>query len=134
MNSHYLVFISYPMSLNTKPTQKYAHMSTSDTVLSCSQKQEISWMKLIMALSITAHVPHIRTCTRRTASQEVTLILQKHTQMQPNTSTHAQADALTGMHTHIQAQYSLMFALRGQEITCVCRLLGNRKTHQVHTR
>lgn len=30
----------------------------SDTVLSRSQEQEISWKKLIMAQSVTAHVPH----------------------------------------------------------------------------
>lgn len=109
------------------------HMHRSDTVLSCSQEQEISWMKLIMAQTVTAHVPHIR--TRYACSQEVTLILQKHTQSHPDTSKHAQADTQKKTHTgtYIHTQNSQMFALQGQQITCVCRHSGTCNTLQVHT-
>lgn len=76
----------------------YTHTHKADTVLSCSQKQEISWMKLIMAQSVSAHVPHIRACYTR--SQEVTLIFQKHTQSHPDTSKRAQADTHTQKQIH----------------------------------
>ncbi len=90
-------------------------------------------MKLIMALSVTAHVPHIRTKYAR--SQEVTLILQKHMQSHPDTSKHAQAETRkkTRAGTYIHAQNSQMFALQGQGITCVCRRSGTCYTLQVHT-
>lgn len=112
----------------------HAHMHKTGTVLSCSQEQEISWMKLIMALSVTAHVAHIRTSYAR--SQEVTLILQKHTQSHPDTSK-ARTSRHTKESTHRHIHPSVhrngqMFALRGQEITCVCKSSETRNTAQVH--
>lgn len=90
------------MCLNSEVKQQkyvtvHTHMHKIGTVISCSQEQEISWMKLIMALSVAAHVAHIRTSYAR--SQEVTLILQKHTQSHPDMSKHAQADTQKNAHT-----------------------------------
>lgn len=72
----------------------------ANTVLSCSQEQEISWIKLIMAPSVcAAHTDP----TRHAASQEVTLILQKHTQSQPD----AQVDALQSKHAQARTRMSI---------------------------
>lgn len=107
----------------------------SGSVLSWSQEAEISWMKLIMAQSVTAHVAHIR--TRFARSQEVTLISQKHTQSHPDTSKHAQGvtqkKTLRHIYPSIHPQNSQMFALQGQEVTCVCRSSETCNTLQVHT-
>lgn len=82
----------FSVSYNQVKQQKYGtvhtHMQKTVTVLSCSQEKEISWMKLIKAPNVTAHVAHIRSSYAR--SQEVTLILQKYTQSHPDTSKHAQ--------------------------------------------
>lgn len=119
----------------TVHTHAHTHTQAQDwhSYFPASQEQEISWMKLIMAQSVTAHVLHIRTCYAR--SQEVTLILQKHTQSHPGKSKHAQADIQKKTHTgtYIHTQNSQMFALQGQEITCVCRRSGTCNTLQVHT-